>query len=177
MQNESNATVDAAANAASVESSNAAQQAELVEGVQKKFALNIMRVQLFEDSEIVNVQLSFDKAIPGFVRTDDGDYVESEVDHLSLSRSALTRALCEKDEMIATVRDGQSTPLNRAQLSTILHGASIVLTRTFHAAGFVPEGREPLTRSQWFTTIDRVSLSKFAQNLIQQLVMQRMLGE
>lgn len=183
-----NANVNVANAAAPVASSNvanatqtveqpAAQPATIVEGTVKKFSLKVMRVQLFEDADIVNVQLSFDKAIPGFVRDDNGDYVAADVDRISLSRSALTRALCEHDEMIATVRDGQSTPLTRAQISTILHGATVVLARTFHAAGYVEEGRDALTRDQWFTTIEGVTLSKFAQQLIQQLVMQRLMNE
>lgn len=164
-----NDTVNAAANAASATT--------LTEGTVKKFSLKVMRVQLFEDSDIVNVQLSFDKAIPGFVRDGNGYYIKADVDKISLSRSALTRALCEHDEMIATVRDGQSTPLTRAQISTILHGATVVLARTFHAAGYTEEGREPLTRDQWFTTIEGVTLSKFAQQLIEQLVMQRLMND
>lgn len=177
MQNDANVqnTVNAA-NAAS-ENANATAQNVVVEGTVKKFTLKVMRVQLFEDADIVNVQLTFDKTIPGFVKSDDGDYVPSDVDHISLSRSALTRTLCEKDEMIATMRDGQSSPLSRAQFSTILHGATLTLARTYHAKGFVPEGRDALTRPQWFTEVESVSLSKFAQQLIQQLVMQRLLQD
>lgn len=149
----------------------------LVEGTVKKFTLKVKRVQLFDDADIVNVTLTFDEAIPGFVKSDDGDYVPSDVDHISLSRSALTRALCEKDEMIATMRDGQSEPLSRAQFSTVLHGAVLTVTRTYHAAGYVPEGRDALTRPQWFTEVESVSLSKFAQGLVQQLVIQRMMND
>lgn len=185
MQNDANVqnTVNAA-NAASENANATAQNAveatatnALVEGTTKKFTLKVMRVQLFEDTDIVNVQITFDKSIPGFVKSDDGDYTPSDVDHISLSRSALTRALCEKDEMIATMRDGQSSPLSRAQISTILHGAVLTVTRTYHDKGFVPEGRDALTRPQWFTAIDNVTLSKFAQQLIQQLVMQRLLQD
>ena len=166
-------TVNATVNAAQVASTNEI----IAEGTVKTFSLRVMRVQLFEDADVVNVQLTFDKAIPGFVRDDNGDYIESEVNTISLSRSSLTRALCEHDEMIATVRDGQSTPLTRAQLSTILHGANILIARTFHAAGYIEEGREPIARDQWFTSIEGIILSKFAQKLIQQLVMQRMMNE
>ena len=157
-------------------SANAATNAP-VEGTEKKFTVKVMRVQLFENEDIVNVQLTLNKVIPGFVRDDDGNYVAADVDKISLSRSALTRALCEKDEMIATMRDGQATPLTRAQLSTILHGANVVIARTFHAAGFVPEGRDALVRDQWFTDIESVKLTDLANNLIQQLVMQRMMNE
>ena len=151
--------------------------ATLTEGTTKKFTLKVVRVNLFEDADVVNVQLTFDKAIPGFAKSDDGDYVPSNVDHISLSRSTLTRALCEKDEMIATMRDGQASPLTRAQLSTILHGAIVVVTRTYHVAGYTAEGRDALTRDQWFTDIESVKLTELANNLIQQLVMQRMMNE
>ena len=174
MANEINATVQ---NAAQVASTNENQAQTLVEGTVKKFTVKVMRVQLFENEDIVNVQLTLNKAIPGFVRDDDGNYVAADVDHISLSRSALTRVLCEKDEMIATMRDGQASPLTRAQLSTILHGAIVALTRTYHVAGYTAEGRATITRDQWFTDIESVKLTDLANKLIQQLVMQRMMGE
>lgn len=174
MQNVNNATVQ---NAAQVASTNENQAQTLVEGTVKKFTVKVMRVQLFENEDIVNVQLTLNRAIPGFVRDDDGNYVAADVDHISLSRSALTRVLCEKDEMIATMRDGQASPLTRAQLSTILHGAIVALTRTYHVAGYTAEGRATITRDQWFTDIESVKLTDLANNLIQQLVMQRMMNE
>ena len=181
MANEINAATVNAAQTASAQSSNAAQAqpaaTPLAEGTEKKFTVKVMRVQLFENEDIVNVQLTLNKAIPGFVRDDDGNYVAADVDHISLSRSTLTRTLCEKDEMIATMRDGQASPLTRAQLSTILHGAIVVLDRTYHVAGYTAEGRATITRDQWFTDIESVKLTDLATKLIQQLVMQRMLGE
>ena len=174
MANDINATT---VNAAQTASANENQAQTVTEGTVKKFTVKILRVQLFENEDIVNVQLTLDKMIPGFTKDDDGNYIAADVDRISLSRSSLTRALCEKDEMIATMRDGQATPLTRAQLSTILHGANVVISRTFHAAGFVPEGRDALMRDQWFTDIESVKLTDLATKLIQQLVMQRMLGE
>lgn len=174
MQNANNATVQ---NAAQVASTNENQAQTLVDGTVKKFTVQVKRVQLFENEDIVNVQLTLNKAIPGFVRDDDGNYVAADVDHISLSRSTLTRVLCEKDEFIATMRDGQATPLTRAQLSTILHGAILAITRTYHVAGYTAEGRATITRDQWFTDIESVKLTDLANKLIQQLVMQRMMNE
>ena len=86
MANEINATVQ---NAAQVASTNENQAQTLVEGTVKKFTVKVMRVQLFENEDIVNVQLTLNRAIPGFVRDDDGNYVAADVDHISLSRSVL----------------------------------------------------------------------------------------
>ena len=176
MANDINAaTVNAAAQTASVATSDAAQT--FAEGTVKKFTVQVKRVQLFEKEDIVNVQLTLNKAIPGFVKNDDDDFVPADTDRISLSRSALTRALCEADEMIATMRDGQETPLTRAQLSTILHGAILAITRTYHVTGYAAEGRDALKRDQWFTDIESVKLTEMAKQLIQQLVMQRMMNE
>lgn len=181
MANDINATVqNAAAPVASNETANAAQVAqpvELTEGLQKKFALKVMRVQLFDQDDVVNVQLQFDKSFPGFSKDKDGDYVASEVNTISLSRSSMTRQLCDVTESIAMLRDGQKTPLTRAQLSTLLHGATLTIARTFHKAGFVPEGRDALTRDQWFTDIEAAKLTDFATNLLQNVIVQRMMNE
>lgn len=169
-------TVNAADQTASVATSNADQAQPVAEGTKKKFTVKVMRVQLFENEDIVNVQLTLNKAIPGFVRDDDGKYVAADVDRISLSRSALTRILCEKDEMVGTMRDGQETPLTRAQLSTILHGAILAITRTYHVAGYTAEDRAALSRDQWFTDIENVKLTELANKLITQIVVQRMFG-
>lgn len=158
---------------------NAAQTASattLTEGTVKKFSLKVMQIQLFEDADIVNIQLIFDKSFPGFVKDDNGDFVAAETNAVNLSRSGLTRMLCEHDESIAMLRDGQSCPLTRAQLAVLLHGSSLTITRTFHAAGFIPEGREPLTRNQWFTDIDSVKLTEVATTMIQKVILDRMMN-
>lgn len=165
MANEINATVQVAST-----------NETLTEGTQKKFAVKVNRLQVFEDSDIVNVQLIFDKSFPGFVKDDNGDFVAAETNTVSLSRSGLTRMLCEHDESIAMLRDGQSSPLTRAQLAVLLHGSSLTITRTFHAAGFIPEGRDPLTRNQWFTDIDSVKLTEVATTMIQKVILDRMMN-
>ena len=201
------ATVNAAAQTASAQSSNAAQdqpvttslaentnddaentnddaentnddaENEIPEGTVKKFALDITRVQLYDNTDAASVWLKFKKAIPGFVLKDN-DYVPGEVTAISLFRSALTRALCESNDMIATMRDGQDSPFTRAQLSTILHGATLNVTRTFHRTGYIREdGSSAIDRDQWFTEITKVNLTDFAKDLIEKLVIQRMLQD
>ena len=178
---EQNNSVNATAQTASAQPANAAQAqpvaAPLVDGTVKKFTVQVKRVQLFEKEDIVNVQLTLNKAIPGFVKNEDDEFVPADTDRISLSRSTLTRALCEHDEFIATMRDGQEIPLTRAQLSTILHGAILAITRTYHVTGYAAKGRDALKRDQWFTDIESVKLTDLANKLIQQLIMQRMMNE
>ena len=175
-----NAVVDnnAVVENANDDAENANDDAEnkIPEGTVKKFALDITRVQLYDNTDIASVWMAFKKAIPGFVLKDN-DYVPGEVTAISFSRSSLTRALCESDDMIATMRDGQNDPFTRAQLSAILHGATLNVTRTFHRTGYTREDGSAIDRDQWFTEITKVSLTDFAKNLIEKLIMQRLLQD
>ena len=134
----------------------------------KTFALTVKRVQTIEtDDSFVSVNLSFDKAIPGFIRDEDGSYVEANVNHISFSRASITRQLCALNDLIATYRDASEGAFNRKQLSIILHGAKLTIKRTLHAAGEVIDGREePLERDSWFSEIVGVNVSKTAATLL-----------
>lgn len=134
----------------------------------KTFTLTVKRVQVMDtDNDFVSVNLQFDKAIPGFIRAEDGSYNEANVDHISFSRSAITRQLCALNDLIATYRDACEGAFNRKQLSIILHGAKLTIKRTLHVAGEVIEGREDaLERDQWFSEIVGVAVSKTAAALL-----------
>lgn len=134
----------------------------------KTFTLTVKRVQVIDtDDNFVSVNLQFDKAIPGFVKQEDGSYAEDNVDHISFSRSAITRQLCALNDLIATYRDACEGAFNRKQFSIILHGAKLTIKRTLHVAGEVIEGREDaLERDQWFSDIVGISVSKTAAALL-----------
>ena len=164
-----NATVANNSNAvAAAEAANGANNEAANASVVKTFALTVKRVQTIEtDDSFVSVNLTFDKSIPGFVRDEDGSYVEADVNHISFSRASITRQLCALNDLIATYRDASEGAFNRKQLSIILHGAKLTVKRTLHAAGEVIEGREePLERDSWFSEIVGVSVSKTAATLL-----------
>ena len=154
-------------NMAVAEAANGANNEAATSQVVKTFALTVKRVQTIETDSFVSVNLTFDKSIPGFVRDEDGSYVESNVDNISFSRASITRQLCALNDLIATYRDASEGAFNRKQLSIILHGAKLTIKRTLHAAGEVIDGREePLERDSWFTDIIGVSISKTAATLL-----------
>ena len=155
-------------NMAVAEATNGANNEVANSQVVKTFALTVKRVQTIEtDDSFVSINLTFDKAIPGFIRDEDGSYVEANVDHISFSRASITRQLCALNDLIATYRDASEGAFNRKQLSIILHGAKLTIKRTLHAAGEVIDGREePLERDSWFSEIVGVSVSKTAATLL-----------
>ena len=155
-------------NVAAAEAANGANNEAANASVVKTFALTVKRVQVIDtDDTFVSVNISFDKAIPGFVLDKDGSYIEANVDHISFSRASITRQLCALNDLIATYRDASEGAFNRKQLSIILHGAKLTIKRTFHTVGEVIDGREEaLKRDQWFTDIVGVSVSKTAATLL-----------
>lgn len=163
-----NATVANNSNNVVANGANEAVNEAATSQVVKTFALTVKRVQTIEtDDSFVSVNLTFDKSIPGFVRDEDGSYVEADVDHISFSRASITRQLCALNDLIATYRDASEGAFNRKQLSIILHGAKLTIKRTLHAAGEIIEGREePLERDSWFSEIVGVSVSKTAATLL-----------
>ena len=163
-----NATVANNSNNVVANGANEAVNEAATSQVVKTFALTVKRVQTIEtDDSFVSVNLTFDKSIPGFVRDEDGSYVEADVDHISFSRASITRQLCALNDLIATYRDASEGAFNRKQLSIILHGAKLTIKRTLHAAGEIIDGREePLERDQWFSDIVGVSVSKTAATLL-----------
>ena len=158
--NSNNVAVSETVNGANNEAANSQ--------VVKTFALTVKRVEVVDtEDSFVNVNLTFDKSIPGFIRDEDGSYVEANVDHISFSRASITRQLCALNDLIATYRDSCEGAFNRKQFSIILHGAKLTVKRTLHAAEEVIDGREePLGRDQWFTDIVGVSVSKTAATLL-----------
>ena len=166
--NSNNVAAAKAANGANNEAVTEAANNTATSQVVKTFALTVKRVQVIDtDDTFVSVNLIFDKAIPGFVRDEDGSYFEADVDHISFSRASITRQLCALNDLIATYRDTSEGSFNRKQLSIILHGAKLTIKRTFHATGEVIDGREEaLKRDQWFTDIVGVSISKTASTLL-----------
>lgn len=163
-----NATVANNSNNVVANGANEAVNEAATSQVVKTFALTVKRVQTIEtDDSFVNVNLTFDKAIPGFVKDEDDHYVPADVDYIIFSRASITRQLCALNDLVATYRDACEGAFNRKQLSIILHGAKLTIKRTFHATGEVIEGREDaLKRDQWFTDIVGVSISKTASALL-----------
>ena len=163
-----NATVANNSNNVVANGANEAVNEAATSQVVKTFALTVKRVQTIEtDDSFVSVNLTFDKSIPGFVKSEDGSFVEADVNNISFTRSKITKQLCAINDLIATYRDSCEEPFNRKQFSIILHGAKVNIKRTLHAAGeIVNDGDEPLERDKWYTDIVGVGLSKTASALL-----------
>ena len=124
--------------------------------------VTVKSVKLFVNEASANVQVSFDKAIKGFAKADDGTYVEGDVNHISFFRSRLTAQLCQCSDDIAMYRATLDHSFGQKEFGVILFNAKLKLNRELHKAGEVlGEGDDAITldRDCYTTDIVGVTLS------------------
>lgn len=122
--------------------------------------VTIKGVKVFENEEFANVSLTMTQTIKGFrLNHDTNTMEEADVDTITLSRSALTRQLCEYNDDIALYRATCDRAFNKHQLGIILFGAKLTINREFKAAGEEVNGKV-LERDSYLTSIVGVTLSE-----------------
>ena len=121
--------------------------------------ITIKSVKVFENEEFANVSLTLDKPIKGFsLNRDTNAMEEADVDTISISRSALTRQLCDCNDDIALYRATCDRAFNQRQFGIILFGAKLTINRELKAAGEEVNGKA-LERDCYITSIVGVTLS------------------
>lgn len=107
----------------------------------EKIKVTVVSVRVFDQKEIPSVQLTFNASIKGFTQHVDADksvnFVEGEVDSVSINRSQLTRELCACNDLIDEYRGCRPTAFDQKAFSLILRGADLTLIREVHSAGEV----------------------------------------
>ena len=99
--------------------------------------VTVKGVKVFVDEKHSSVQLTFDKATKGFVKTEDGSYVEADVKTISFPRSKLTAQLCDASDDIAMYRATLDHAFGQKEFGVILFNAKLKLNRDRKDAGEV----------------------------------------
>lgn len=124
--------------------------------------VTIKSVKVFENESVANVSLTMDKTIKGFRLNHDTNTMENaDVDTISVSRSALTRQLCDCNDDIALYRAICDKPFGQRQFGIILFGAKLTIERELKAAGEEVNGKA-LERDCYITSIVGVALTQKA---------------
>ena len=127
--------------------------------------VTVKSAKLFVNEDKANVQIGFEKAIKGFIKADDGTYIEGEVYHISFYRSRLIAQLCQCSDDIAMYRATLDHSFGQKEFGVILFNAKLKLNRELHKAGEVlGEGDDAITldRDCYITDIVGVTLSERA---------------
>lgn len=121
--------------------------------------VTIKSVKVFENEKFANVSLTMDKTIKGFhLNRDTNTMEDADVDTISVSRSALTRQLCDCNDDIALFRATREKPFGQREFGIILFNAKLTIERELKAAGEEVNGKA-LERDCYITSIIGVTLS------------------
>ena len=124
--------------------------------------VTVKGVKVFVDEKNASVQFTFDKAIRGFVRDEDGNFVETDVKTISIPRSKLTAQLCEASDDIAMYRATLDHAFGQKEFGVILFNAQLTLNRQRVVAGeVIGEGDDAIAaeRDCYLTDVVKVKLS------------------
>lgn len=127
--------------------------------------VTVKGVKVFVDEKSANVQLTFDKAIKGFTKDADGNFVETDVKTISIHRSKLTAQLCDASDDIAMYRATLDHAFGQKEFGVILFNAQLTLNRQRVAAGeVISEGDDAVAaeRDCYLTDVIKVKLSERA---------------
>ena len=124
--------------------------------------ITIKSGKVFENEEFANVSLTMTQTVKGFrLNHDTNTMEEADVDTISISRSALTRQLCDCNDDIALFRATRERAFGQREFGIILFGAKLTINREFKAAGEEVNGKA-LERDCYITSITGVTLSERA---------------
>lgn len=124
--------------------------------------ITIKGVKVFENEEFANVSLTLTQPIKGFrLNRDTNTMEEADVDTISMSRSALTRQLCDCNDDIALFRATRERAFGQREFGIILFGAKLAIERELKAAGEEVNGKA-LERDCYITSIVGVTLTERA---------------
>lgn len=99
--------------------------------------VTVKGVKVFVNENSASVQLTFDKAIKGFAKSEDGSYAEADVKKISFRRNKLTAQLCEASDDIAMYRATLDHAFGQKEFGVILFNAKLKINRDFKTAGEV----------------------------------------
>lgn len=124
--------------------------------------VTVKGVKVFVDQKSADVQFTLEKPIKGFVRDENGQFVEADVKTISIPRSKLTAQLCEASDEIAMYRATLDHPFGQKEFGVITFNAQLTLNRTRVAAGeLIGEGDDAVAaeRDCYLTDVTKVKLS------------------
>jgi hypothetical protein len=104
------------------------------------YSLKVKNIRLYVDETTAKVTITFEEKIPGIIRTDAGEFIHGDVDHMSISRSAFTAQVCDVNDDIALFRACCERPFTQKELAILFLGSTVKFNTAPVVAGEVING-------------------------------------
>ena len=142
------------------------EQNQVVNAVET-YVLKVKFVEVFANESNATITLKFDKAIPGYVKNDDGTCTLTEVNTITEFRSRLTAQICELDDLCAYYRGAIGHSFNSKNATFIFQGSTVKINRTPKLAGELREnGVDVFERDCYVTDILELKIPEMGKKFI-----------
>lgn len=99
------------------------------------YSLKVKNIRLYTDETVSKVTITFDGTFPGIIKTETGEFIHGDVDHISMKRNAFTAQVCEAHDDIALFRACQTEPFSQKDLAILFMGSKMKFNSTSISAG------------------------------------------
>ena len=104
------------------------------------YSLKVKNIRLYTDETVSKVTITFERQIPGIIRTKSGEFIHGNVDHISMKRSAFTAQVCDANPDIALLRACRETPFTQKDLAILFISSVMKFNSSSVSAGELIDG-------------------------------------
>lgn len=142
-------------------------QEQVVSNAVETYVVNVKFVKVVDNEKHATINLKLDKAIPGYVKNDDGSYVLTQVDTITEFRSRLIAQVCELDELCAYYRGAIGHTFGDREATFVFQGSTLKINRTQKLAGELREnGVDVFERDCYVTDVLELTIPKMGKQFI-----------
>lgn len=165
-----------------------ANQAQTVANEAIEIVTKVKNIRVYSNGDSVRYRVTFDKSFRGFTKTENNEYIETEIDYIDfVPRVFIAQCLSIVDglDLIYTKKKEQSLrndgagAFGAAELQVVLKDAKLVLERTKFEAGDEYVDSDGVVHTHEYagytTAIKSIKLSERMQSKIDQII-DKMLG-
>lgn len=143
------------------------EQEQVVSNAVETYVVNVKFVKVIDNEKHATIILKLDKAIPGYVKNDDGSYVLTQVDTIAEFRSRLIAQVCELDELCAYYRGAIGHTFGDREATFVFQGSTLKINRTRKLQGELREnGVDVFERDCYVTDILELTIPKMGKQFI-----------
>lgn len=140
---------------------------QVVSNAVETYVVKVKFVEVFANEKKSTITLKLDKAIPGYVKNNDGSFTLTQVDTINEFRSRLIAQVCELDELCAYYRGAIGHSFNSKEATFVFQGSTLKINRTLKLQGELREdGKTPFDRDCYVTDVLKIEIPKMGKQFI-----------
>lgn len=143
------------------------EQQQVVSNAVETYVVKVKFVEVFTNEKYATIVLKLDKAIPGYIKNNDGTRTLTKVNTIVEYRSRLTAQVCELDELCAYYRGAIGHSFDSKEATFVFQGSTLKINRTPKLQGELREdGVSVFEHDCYVTDVLEIEIPKMGKDFI-----------